>query len=173
MEQTCDKLLEGLSSDLAKHFQQLVLAYQNWVYAFALRQTGNAVEAEDVMQEVFLQVYVTLENYPAQRIRALRLKPWLAKIALYTQKALAARRVMALYRSGIQSLARRSILSPAEIQVSISIRWIGQVTVLLSPRPRSARQPSGWRKTEQSGLCPLQRGWDRFCSLKLLVNFYF
>lgn len=83
MEQTGDELLEQLSRDLAHHFHRLVLAYQNWVYAFALRQTGSAIDAEDIMQEVFLQVYVTLENYPEQRIRTLKLKPWLSKIALH------------------------------------------------------------------------------------------
>jgi RNA polymerase sigma-70 factor, ECF subfamily len=83
MEQAGDELLEKLSLDLAGHFQELVLAYQNWVYAFALRQTGSTVEAEDIAQEIFLQVYVTLENYPEQRIRSLKLRPWLAKIALY------------------------------------------------------------------------------------------
>lgn len=83
MERSGDELLERLSIDLTGHFQQLVLDYQNWVYAFALRQTGNPVEAEDIMQETFLQVYVTLENYPEQRIRTLKLRPWLSKIALH------------------------------------------------------------------------------------------
>jgi RNA polymerase sigma-70 factor (ECF subfamily) len=83
MELAGDELLEKLALDLMGHFPQLVLAYQNWMYAFVLRQTGNRVEAEDVLQEVFLQVYVTLENYPASRIRSLKLRPWLSKIALY------------------------------------------------------------------------------------------
>src|SRR5439155_726583 len=74
-----EPLLEDLSHDLAQHFHRLVLAYQNWIYAFAWRQTGIRDEAEDIMQEVFLQVYVTLDTYPAQRIRELKLRPWLAK----------------------------------------------------------------------------------------------
>lgn len=83
MERSGEELPALLATNLVESFAQLVLIFQHRLYAFALRQAGSPQEAEDIVQEAFLQAYVTLENYPEQRIRALKLSAWLYKITLY------------------------------------------------------------------------------------------
>lgn len=75
-------LAELLVTDLRRNFSQLVLHYQDQLYSFAYRLTGSTPDAEDIVQEALLGAYVTLGQYPAARIRTLRLRPWLYKITL-------------------------------------------------------------------------------------------
>lgn len=81
---TDSELLALLASDLRYSFAQMVLRYQQRLYAFAYRLTGSAHDAEDIVQEAFVGAYVTLENYPSARIRSLKLQAWLYKITLNT-----------------------------------------------------------------------------------------
>ena len=71
-----------LAQDLDKYFQHFVLTYQYRLYTFILRQTGNAQDAEDIVQEAFLRSYFALKVYQRERICQLVLRPWLYKIAL-------------------------------------------------------------------------------------------
>lgn len=81
-EQPAD-VLELLATDLNRYFQQLVLSSQQRLYVFALRQTGNLQDAEDIVQEAFIRAYHALADYPPERIRTLKLLPWLYKITLH------------------------------------------------------------------------------------------
>jgi RNA polymerase sigma-70 factor (ECF subfamily) len=81
-EQSSD-LLDLLATDLNRYFQQLVLSSQQRLYAFALRQAGSPQDAEDIVQEAFIRAYHALADYPAERIRAMKLMPWLYKITLH------------------------------------------------------------------------------------------
>jgi len=58
-------------------FDALYSKYKHAVYALCLRKTGHAADAEDLTQEVFLQVY--------RRVSSLRnsaaFKPWLFRVA--------------------------------------------------------------------------------------------
>jgi RNA polymerase sigma-70 factor (ECF subfamily) len=58
-------------------FGRLVLAYQTHVYNMAYRMLGNATEAEDAAQEVFLRVYTNLHRYDPRR----SFRTWLLSIA--------------------------------------------------------------------------------------------
>ncbi len=78
-----DALCDALASDLPGHFSQLVERFQQRLFAFALRLTASRQDAEDIVQEAFVGAYVSLENYPPQRIRTLRLQAWLYKVTLY------------------------------------------------------------------------------------------
>lgn len=69
-----------LATDLQQHFHQLVLCYQQRLYSFARRLTGNGQNAEDLVQEAFVSAYVSLENYQPERIRALKLQAWLYRV---------------------------------------------------------------------------------------------
>jgi RNA polymerase sigma-70 factor (ECF subfamily) len=71
-----------LATDLDRHFQELVLTYQNRLYSFALRQTGSPQDAEDIVQEAFVQAYYALAGYSAERRHLVALQPWLYKITL-------------------------------------------------------------------------------------------
>ncbi len=82
MEQHHQELPALLAADLDGHFGQLMSMYQRRLYAFALRQAGNAQDAEDIVQEAFLRAHHALKNYPVARIRTLRVQQWLYKITL-------------------------------------------------------------------------------------------
>lgn len=74
-----------LANDLQRGFEGLVATYQHQLYAFLLRRLGNPQEAEDTVQETFLQAYYTLKRYPVERIQTLALRAWLYKIASNVQ----------------------------------------------------------------------------------------
>ncbi|GCE21456.1 RNA polymerase sigma factor [Dictyobacter kobayashii] len=82
MYQQDTALARLLATDLKSNFRLLIIRYQPQIYAFALRQTGNPHDAEDIAQEAFIQAYYAMADYPEQRIQALALEPWLYKIAL-------------------------------------------------------------------------------------------
>jgi len=74
---------ELLATDLDRYFQQLVLSFQQRLYAFTLRHTGCVQDAEDIVQEAFIRAYHALADYPTERIRMMKLQPWLYKITLH------------------------------------------------------------------------------------------
>lgn len=76
------ELLELLLTNLDRAFRQLVLSYQQMLYAFALRLSGSTQDAEDIVQEALMGAYITLLHYPPERIRALKLRAWLYKLTL-------------------------------------------------------------------------------------------
>ncbi len=82
MDQDDGKLTALLATNIDRHFKQLMLTYQHRLYSFVLRQTGSAQEAEDITQEAFIRSYYALKDYPAQKIREIKLQAWLFKIAL-------------------------------------------------------------------------------------------
>jgi len=69
-------------ADLAGCFEQLMETYQHRLYSFALRLSGNAQDAEEIVQDAFVRAYRALERYPVERIQALALRPWLYQITL-------------------------------------------------------------------------------------------
>ncbi len=85
MEPSAEQLpdiLDLLATDLDRYFHHLVLSTQQRLYAFALRQVGSPQDAEDIVQESFIRAYHALADYPAERIRIMKLQPWLYKITL-------------------------------------------------------------------------------------------
>jgi RNA polymerase sigma-70 factor (ECF subfamily) len=73
---------DALASDLDAAFERLVLAYQDRLYSFALRMTGNRQDAEEVTQDALVRAYRALERYEPERIRSLALRPWLYRITV-------------------------------------------------------------------------------------------
>ncbi|GHO86275.1 ECF RNA polymerase sigma factor SigR [Dictyobacter formicarum] len=71
-----------LAADLHHYFQQLVLHYQHRLYTFAYRLSASQQNAEDIVQEAFVNAYVSLENYTPERIRTLKLQAWLYRVTL-------------------------------------------------------------------------------------------
>ncbi len=78
-----DDLSALLAVDLHTHFRSVVEVYQYRLYVFALRLTGQAQEAEDIVQEAFFHAYMSLKKYPAWRVQTLKLQAWLYKITLH------------------------------------------------------------------------------------------
>lgn len=78
---TTDPLCLRLADDLDQAFPELVVDHQQLVFGVAARVVGDFA-AEDVAQEVFVRAYRALRRYPAQRVRDMRLRPWLTRMAL-------------------------------------------------------------------------------------------
>jgi RNA polymerase sigma-70 factor, ECF subfamily len=75
-------LPESLAADLDGCFEDLVSHFQDRLFAFAYRITGNREDAEEVAQDAFVRAYRALRSYPAARIRSLSLRAWLYQITL-------------------------------------------------------------------------------------------
>jgi RNA polymerase sigma-70 factor (ECF subfamily) len=76
------ELSHRLADDLDGCFADFVEEHQGLVFGVALRAVGNRADAEDVAQESFVRAYRALRKYPAERVRQMLLRPWLARIAL-------------------------------------------------------------------------------------------
>jgi RNA polymerase sigma factor (sigma-70 family) len=76
------ELTRSLAADLDGTFPLLVDAHLDRCYSIALRLLGQPADAEEVAQDVLVRAYRALATYDAARIRELRLRPWLAAIAV-------------------------------------------------------------------------------------------
>ncbi len=83
IDQKDETLLAQLAHDVDRSYEALIAKYIHQLYSFALRRTENKQDAEDIVQETFMRALSALRSYPAQRIYALRLRPWLYKIAYH------------------------------------------------------------------------------------------
>jgi RNA polymerase sigma-70 factor, ECF subfamily len=81
-DELTDRLTAALARSLDGAFETLVRTYQHRIYGFALRLVGNPSDAEEIAQDAFVRAYRALATYPGERIRALRVRPWLYQIAL-------------------------------------------------------------------------------------------
>ena len=75
-------LQAGLARDLEGSFERMVQEYEDRLYTFAHRLSGNSEDAEDIAQDAFVRAYRALKTYPPERIRAMSLKAWLYQITL-------------------------------------------------------------------------------------------
>jgi RNA polymerase sigma factor (sigma-70 family) len=74
---TEQELIKGLQSGDEAAFKYLVDNYQDRVYNTALGILQNAEDAEDVAQEVFIQVYKSIHHFKGES----KLSTWLYRIA--------------------------------------------------------------------------------------------
>jgi RNA polymerase sigma-70 factor (ECF subfamily) len=77
-----DALPAALADDLDAAFERLVLAHQDRLYTIALRLLGDPRDAEEVAQDALVRAYRAIASYPAERIRSLALRGWLASIVV-------------------------------------------------------------------------------------------
>ena len=77
-----EELAARLAADHRQAFADLVTAHQDLVFGVALRVTRDHAAAEDIAQDAFVNAYRALGRYSPDRVAALRLRPWLARIAL-------------------------------------------------------------------------------------------
>lgn len=75
-------LAARLASDLERAFPALVDAHVSRLYTIAHRLLGVPGDAEEVAQDALIRAHRALAGYDAARISALRLRPWLATIAV-------------------------------------------------------------------------------------------
>jgi RNA polymerase sigma factor (sigma-70 family) len=75
-------LAHGLARDLDAAFPRLVAEHQDRLYTIALRLLGDRRDAEEVAQDALVRAFRAIRGYPRERIAELRLRPWLASIAV-------------------------------------------------------------------------------------------
>ena len=71
------ELIQGLREGNETAFKYLVDTYQDRVFNTALGIVQNAEDAEDVAQEVFIQVYRSIHSFKGES----KLSTWLYRIA--------------------------------------------------------------------------------------------
>jgi RNA polymerase sigma-70 factor (ECF subfamily) len=79
---TDDALAVRLSRDLDAAFPDLVAGHVDRLYTIALRLLGDPSDAEEVAQDALVRAHRAMADYEPARIRELRLRPWLASIAV-------------------------------------------------------------------------------------------
>ena len=72
------KLIERLVARDERAFNDLVRAYDRRVFALVLRMIGNRAEAEDLAQEVFVQVFKAIGSFRGES----KLSTWIYRIAV-------------------------------------------------------------------------------------------
>ena len=72
------KLVERLVARDERAFNTLVRAYERRVFALVLRMLGNRAEAEDLAQEVFVQVFKAIGSFRGES----KLSTWIYRIAI-------------------------------------------------------------------------------------------
>ena len=105
MREGCDDaagLLRRLQAGEAQAFEELVRTHQHRVFAVALRMLGNAAEAEEVAQEVFLRAHRALREFRGDA----KLSTWLYTIASRLCLTRLAGGERSLIRQGEESVAR-------------------------------------------------------------------
>jgi RNA polymerase sigma-70 factor, ECF subfamily len=105
-------LINALADDLDGSFEALVLAHQDRVYSIALRLLGDPRDAEEAAEDAFVRAYRALARYDGDRIRELRLRPWLATIVLNLSRSRLARRPAAARATLSLDLALPGTLEP-------------------------------------------------------------
>ncbi len=72
-----EQIIELYRAGRDEVFEWLVQRYRQELYHFLVRFTGSRPSAEDVFQEAFLQVHVSIDRFDTSK----RFKPWLFTIA--------------------------------------------------------------------------------------------
>ncbi|HUQ44986.1 MAG TPA: RNA polymerase sigma factor [Candidatus Limnocylindria bacterium] len=75
-------LATRLSRDLDGAFPALVAAHADRLYSIVLRLLGDRRDAEEVAQDALVRAYRAMAGYPGERVASLKLRPWLASIAV-------------------------------------------------------------------------------------------
>ncbi len=74
------ELIRGFKRDNESTFERLVLKYQNRIYSLCRHILGNAHDAEDAAQDIFIKAYQNLNNFKPEA----SFYTWLYRIAVNT-----------------------------------------------------------------------------------------
>ena len=73
-------LIQAINSGQTEKFHDLVMRYEQKLYNFSLRMCRNPSDAEDMIQDTFLNVFKYLKNFRHET----KFKNWLYKVAAST-----------------------------------------------------------------------------------------
>jgi RNA polymerase sigma-70 factor (ECF subfamily) len=96
------EFLRRLRAGEMRAFEEMVIAYQHRVFGVALRMLGNAAEAEEIAQEVFLRAHRALGDFRGEA----KLSTWLYTIASRLCLTRLGSTERSLVRQGEESLLR-------------------------------------------------------------------
>ena len=133
-----DPLCARLADGLDDAFPELVGQHQQLVFGIAVRIVGDSV-AEDVAQEVFVRAYRALRRYPPERVRAMRLRPWLGRMTLNLARNSIRQRRQEVDIADIAESKQSTDVGPAQlIQRSEDQKMWARLLAGLPPRYRLA-----------------------------------
>ncbi len=72
------RILRGLRAGIEEAYEELIDRYEQPLYGMIFRLLGNQVDAADVVQEVFLKVFRTINSFRGQS----SLRTWIYRIAV-------------------------------------------------------------------------------------------
>jgi RNA polymerase sigma-70 factor (ECF subfamily) len=72
------RILRGLRAGIEDAYEELIARYQGGVYGIVFRLLGNQNDASDVVQEVFLKVFRSVDSFREQS----SLRTWIYRIAV-------------------------------------------------------------------------------------------
>ena len=81
-EETEARLIERLIARDERAFNEVVRTYERRIFALALRMMGDRAEAEDLAQEVFVQVFKAIGSFRGES----KLSTWIYRIAVNLSK---------------------------------------------------------------------------------------
>lgn len=108
-----EQLVRNIVKGNHQLFKELIVRYQAKVYAVALKVSNNQKDAEDISQEVFLQLYRSLENFNGES----SLATWIYRITM--NKAIDFKRKQVKQQENetselLSTLPEENLLSPEE-----------------------------------------------------------
>jgi RNA polymerase sigma-70 factor (ECF subfamily) len=113
-----ERFIERLRARDERAFNELVLAYQERVFGLVLRMLGQRSEAEDMAQEVFVQVFKAIDQFRGDA----KLSTWIYRIAVNLCKN---RNVYLARRQSRKQdefeLAERDIVQARSVQSSVAL----------------------------------------------------
>ena len=138
-------LAERLSRDLDGSFELVVRAHVDRCHAIALRILGNPHDAEEIASDALVRAYRALASYDPDRIRELRLRPWLATIVVNLSRNRARRHALAttplapLVEAGVEPHGADAATDPELLAERAS--EAARLGVLLAALPERYRVP--------------------------------
>lgn len=99
-------------ADAARQFNELALPHLDVVYRVAVKLSGKAAEADDLVQETFLRAYRSFGSFELREYGA---KPWLLKIlhnVFFTRRGQEQRGPSLLEDVGVDDVAAGELVEP-------------------------------------------------------------
>ena len=159
-------------------FERMVHEHQHRLFALGFALTGNRHDGEEVAQDTLLRAYRALVTYSPERIRELKQKAWLHRIAVNVarnryrgirprlvelngseQDAAPGPETRALRRAQLDDVAAGLAGLPARYREAVVLRFVQELTY--GEVAEALGQPIGTVKSNVHRALKMLRGGDR------------
>lgn len=124
----------------AAAFEHLYKSHSRRIYALCFRMTGNAALAEDLTQDVFLQVFRKIQTFRAQSA----FSTWLYRLAVNI--VLMRRRIKRLKETSLEGGSEAEGDAPRPREIGRADRHLGGVVDRLNLKRALRQLPRGYRQ---------------------------